>query len=147
MELRQSLIGLGLGAALAVLPAVPTQAYTHGPTALPAFSTFKGESSNHATGGSVQYRYWSDGNGWYTAEYRNPTSSDQWPGDGWGGRIWMHFDSIRGSGSTVIVQNQDNQSYAGAPDTMSGMANIWFEVCNFNFHTGQQYSCQRLHKT
>ncbi|MFC0842544.1 hypothetical protein ACFH04_02190 [Streptomyces noboritoensis] len=147
MKIRSSLMGLGLGAAFAVLSAVPAQAEPHSPAALPAFSTFAGESTNKATRGSVEYRYWSDGNGWYTAEYRKPTSSDQWPGDGWGGRVLMHFDSVWGSDRNIIVDNQDSQSRTGMPDKFSGVANIWFEVCNFNFFTGEQYSCQRLHKT
>lgn len=111
-----------------------------------AFSLFEARSTKGATIASVGYRYWDTGDGWYGIEYVMPYSRDDREayGDGWGGRLLMHYEDRRGRRTEVLVGNPDGAQRAGRDTVRYGVKNVWFEVCDFD---GRELrGCQRLRK-
>ncbi|MCC3778801.1 hypothetical protein [Streptomyces sp. UNOB3_S3] len=109
-----------------------------------AFSLFEARSVKGATIASVGYRYWDTGDGWYGVEYVMPYSRDDREayGDGWGGRLLIHYEDRRGRHTEVLAGNPDGDQQAGRDTVRYGMRNVWFEVCDFD---GRELrGCQRL---
>ncbi|MFI9202273.1 hypothetical protein [Streptomyces sp. NPDC053048] len=112
----------------------------------PVFSLFEGRSTNGTTLASVGYRYWDTGDGWYGIEYVVPYSRDDRDayGDGWGGRLRMHYEDRYGAHTIDLTDNPDGEQDAGKDNIRYGLKNAWFEVCNSD---GRELrACERLRK-
>lgn len=130
----------GSDAARPSAPASPTA------TTDKAFSLFEGRTTRGATSASVGYRYWESGDGWYGIEYVMPRSVDDRAsyGDGWGGKLRMHYQDRFGSHTNDLTDNPDSEQDTGKDRIRYGMKNVWFEICDSD---GRQLrDCQRLRK-
>ncbi|MEU1940974.1 MULTISPECIES: hypothetical protein [unclassified Streptomyces] len=122
--------------ALAIASAAPASAATY----------FWADTTNRAAHANLYYQYDSPNNGYYHITVDTVSVNDSSYGDGWGGRLYMHYTSRTGTHTETLATAPDEGFDGPADFERTGYKDVWFELCNHSDSTGQIASCARLHK-